>query len=462
MKKTASVILLSMLVLLASCSSMGPVVSSGPDEPIWYPNGRNVSDAACFVAHASALNRNAARDAAYNDLLSQVSEYLGYDVVGRYYRELGEYGSVSQISLEIDSTSTSTYEGYVHYYILAYADTAVIASMRSPQRQRQVEMEAQVESLRLQAMEHYRNNRDVDAIRCLMEAIAIAGEYGIASEGNSADELLERALYWLGNIRIRLSGEDPETGSVTVRVVRDRGLLSPPVVGAPVEASFTVHTHLDGHETFSVPFMTGSNGRFGFEKYHPQMAGEGRVVFSLDLEEWIDEVEDRAGLSYAAPLGNLAQSIVASFDYSLSGVLGNSSVLVIMDEFDENGNILDSTWARDAFISYLEGEGIEPDVASTADQNFSSAIGDLVSAYSQYDWIFWSAAGLADVPVQPDGYTVYVVEGYTMLLNTRTLEIVNLDDITRAVSWGEVRDECLERAFSIYGSTVAANMTPYF
>ena len=66
------------------------------------------------------------------------------------------------------------------------------------------------------------------------------------------------------------------------------------------------------------------------------------------------------------------------------------------------------------------------------------------------------------MPVQPDDYTVYVAQGYTILLNTRTLEISNIDDISRSVDWGTDRQACLEEVFSLYGYTVASNMTPYF
>ena len=84
-----------------------------------------------------------------------------------------------------------------------------------------------------------------------------------------------------------------------------------------------------------------------------------------------------------------------------------------------------------------------------------------MSGYSQYDRVIWSSVGLSEVEVQPEGYTVYVAEGYTMMLDPRTSQIVNLDEITRSVAWGTDRDECLGRLFSRYGLTVAVNMTPY-
>ena len=102
------------------------------------------------------------------------------------------------------------------------------------------------------------------------------------------------------------------------------------------------------------------------------------------------------------------------------------------------------------------------DILITGDSDFTSAMDELVSTYSDYDWIIWSAVGLSPVVEQPDGYEVYVAEGYTLLLDTRGRRIVNLDEITRSVSWGSDREACLQEVFSTYGSSVAGNMSPYF
>ena len=70
------------------------------DRPLWYPNGRRVAGQVCFVAQGSGAGEAASRDDAYNELLVQVSEYLGYDVAGRYYRELVNNQSIADLSLE--------------------------------------------------------------------------------------------------------------------------------------------------------------------------------------------------------------------------------------------------------------------------------------------------------------------------------------------------------------------------
>ena len=119
-----------------------------------------------------------------------------------------------------------------------------------------------------------------------------------------------------------------------------------------------------------------------------------------------------------------------------------------MNEFDESGNILSTSYARDALVSYLEGEGISTQVLDLEGNSIEELIDPLVTDYPAYEWVVISAIGLSDVPVQPDSGTVYVVEGYTMLLNTHSREIVYLDEITRSVSWGDDREACLEKAFS--------------
>lgn len=434
------------------------------DRPLWYPNGRRVSGQVCFVVQGSGAGEAASRDDAYNELLVQVSEYLGYDVAGRYYRELVNNQSIADLSLEVDNSYNAiSSDGRTHYhYLLAFADEDVIIGMRSEAFRRLLAAEAEVVALKASALEHYKANNDVEAIREVLCAMTIASREGVTSEGNSPEDLLALATGYLSSIEIRLSREDGQAGTVRVRVVRNRGLLSPSVSGAPVTASFTVHNHMDGYETFSVPFVTGADGSFIFEEYYPQMTDTGTVHFSLDIDDELAAAEAVTGEAFLYDFRRMAEGIQASFDYDMSKALRDSTVLVIMDEYDGSGRRLETNWARDAFISYFNQEGIETDVASTGDSDFTSAMDELVSTYSDYDWIIWSAVGLSPVVEQPDGYEVYVAEGYTLLLDTRGRRIVNLDEITRSVSWGSDREACLQEVFSTYGSSVAGNMSPYF
>ncbi len=447
-----------MMLLFASCSTM----DDPSDAPYWYPGGRNVRGAVCFVGFGSGINESAARDAAYNDILSQISSYLGYDVVGRYYRELSTNGSISDLSFEIDNTAAAiSFDGTYQYYILSFADEDVISNLISGEYRKIMEAEAQVASLRKEALEYYKANNDVAAVNTLLEAVAVSARYGLTGEGSSKEELLEAAGDYLGNIELRLSQEDPSAPSVTVRAVRAKGLLSPSVTGASVNAGFMVHTHDNTFETFTVPFVTGSDGRFRFVEYYPAMTDSGTVVFSLDIRDAIEEAAAVTGYDFMADFIAEAESVTAEFTYDKGPALDGSTLLVIMNEFDESGNFTNTSYARDAFVSYLDMEGVSIQSLDLEGSSMEELMDSVLTDYPAYEWVVISAAGLSDVPVQPDSENVYVVEGYAMLLNTHSREIVYLDEITRSVSWGDDREKCLEEAFSAYGATMAFNLTAY-
>ena len=349
-------ILLISLLFLVSCTSL---MDDDVDRPLWYPNGRNVKGELCVTVMGEGATAAAGRDAAYNELLEELSSTLGRDVVGRYYRELASNQSISEVSLEIESTYSSiTGDGRHRFFILAYADEAAIEEQQSEAFKALLESEREVEALRASSLGHYKANNDVEAIRELLRALEISSREGLESEGNSPEELLALALERLSAIEIRLSREDAGKGTVRVRVVRDHGLLSPSVAGAPVNALFKMRTHDNELVDFSVPFVTGQDGSFIFEEYYPQMVDTGTVRFTLDIGDEMDAVEAVTGEAFLYDFRRMAESVQASFDYDMDKRLRDGSVLVIMDEHDEDGHRLPTHWARDAFVSYLEGEGI--------------------------------------------------------------------------------------------------------
>ncbi len=467
-KKVGKLILILSLLLLASCSSIGDMIGSqAANAPSWYPGGRSRRGQVCFTAHGSGASEEAAREAAYDELLGTISSYIGEDVSGSYYRELSANRSIEELSLEIDRTEVgSTVDGSFHYYILAYADEAVISSQRSAEYQAYLDAEAQVVSMRNESLSYYRDNQDVDAVSTLIQAIPLSWQHGISSEGNRVDDLMSQAMEYLGALRFRLSRTDEDTGSVRVRLVRDRGLLSPVVVGAPVRADFSIREHRGGTAPYSIPYQTDRNGYFNFEEDYPPMVNTGTVTFSVDLEAVISRAEAVTGTALFEPMRALIDDRSASFDYDIASAIDVGAVLVVMNEYDEAGHQLPSSYASDAFTSYLEAEGIgtETNVGLSADDDMAVVLDRLLSDYSSYEWIVLSNVGLSNVSVQPsDGTTVYVAEGYTMLLNTRTRSVEYLDEITREVSWqGATREENLQQVFSIYGSSVAVNIASFF
>lgn len=450
---------ISILLLLTACTSFSSVMNIDElSEPSWMIRTPERRGMTAFTASASGSNEDQAFNAAANALLDSVSSYLGYDIRSRYYRELTLFSSVSELGLSIANRSYS--DGVC--YLLAYADSGALEAQRSDEYRAVLEREARISDLIAEAMAYYRENNDVDAINSYLEAISVSASGDIFTPDYKADVLLERALGWLKNIRITVSGVSEDNGTATVRVRRNRGLFSPAVSNAPIEATLPVRRSDGSIVSYTIPMRTGSDGRAYFGDYYPPMANSGRVTFSLDLSEQLSSAAENTPAGFFDEFESVLSGVSASFEYDIRSRKAEEGIVVVFNEFSDRGELYDSSYAEDAFIGFLQDEGIEVVEAEGIYDELSEAVEDIHFRYPDMKYLVWGRAGITGEDITPQGRTVRVSGGYTVLASLSDGAIIAEDSITQSVNWGEGEEEpYLEELFARYGKAVAAFIVQY-
>lgn len=439
--------LIALLFLLISCRSVSAMLESAyTGVPAWALLKPEARGYVYFVSSSDADSSSQRYNENYRELLSQVSEALGYEVTGTYYRELSTLGTISDLGLRIKETREN--DGIL--YMLAEADDTVFETMRSPEYIAEKDRRERIEALSDEAMEYYRSNNDIAALDCWIRAADVLSEGPVP--GYSAEEFLSKAADIAKNIKFRIADRSPETGECTLIVSRDKGVLSPRVTEAPILVTIQVHDHDDSYYSFSYREVTGEDGKVAFSKKYPRMADIGTVDFSLDLstkdityEPLIREIEDTR----------------ISFDYAIESRAAREGIVIAFSEYDENGEELASSWSEKAFVSYLEKDGITVTVASISGSEWEAVLAEAGKRFSDKKYIIWSRVGRDAGKHTPLGDYVMSSQGYTVLADLETGEIIAYDYDTQSVAWGKDASSVTEELFTSYGRLIAAQLARY-
>lgn len=440
-------IILSLVLLLSSCRSVSTLLESAyTGVPSWALMKPEEKDRIFFVSSSGAESSSQRYNENYRQLLSQISQELGYEVTGTYYRELSTLGTISDLGLRISAVKEN--EGIL--YMLAEAESAVFETKRSAEYIAEKDRRERLEALSEEAMEYYKSNNDIAALDAWIRAAEVLSEGPVP--GYSAEEFLSKAAEIAKNIRFTITDRAPEKGECTLIVSRDRGVLSPRVTEAPILVTIQVHDHDDVFYSFSYREVTGEDGRVAFKKKFPRMADIGTVSFSLDLS-----TQD---ITYE-PLIREIEDTKITFDYAIESSASKEGIVIAFSEYDENGEELSSSWSEQAFISFLEKDGINVTVASISGDVWEEVLAEARKRFPDKKYIIWSRVGRDGGKRTPLGDYVTSSQGYTVLADLETGEMLHYDIETQSVAWGSDVSGVTEELFTSYGRLIAAQFVRY-
>ena len=445
MKRVILIILIS--IFLISCSSISTVMEAAyTGIPTWAIKKPEKKGLKYFVSSSNDENQNQRVNTIYRDLLSQISQELGYEVTSTYYRELSNLGTIADLGLEI--IERKEVDGTLYY--LAVADESSFESKRSQDYKLELERASRIKALDEQAILYFKDNNDIAALNCFISAVNILNEGPALSYRK--EDFLNSAIEIAKSIKFKLSDVDPNSGECTLIVSRDRGALSPRVVEAPILVTIMVHDHNGEYYEYSYREITDEKGRVAFYKKFPRMANIGSVTFSLDIprqdiqsKELVKEIEETK----------------ITFDYSIVNKSSREGIVIAFSEWDENGEILSTTYSSDAFKKYLENDGIKVVSAIINGSEFDEVLKSAQERFPDKRYLIWSRVGRNTTHTTPLGDYVTSSQGYTVLADLKTGEMLYYDYDTQSVAWGSDWDKVNQELFSSYGTIIASQIARY-
>jgi len=446
-------IILMFSLVLSSCSSLSSLVRSQVEGlPSWVYSPQTRSDQVAYVGRGTDMVSYNARLLAYEDILAQISAYVGEDVRDAYYRELTTTNAIVDLNLSISNEYERTEtRGQHQMYLLARLDANLLAGKRTSVYNEILERDAQIEVLLKEADRAYRANDDTSAIDLYLQAAILASQGPVNVKKHEVSNLLEKAQTFLTSLRFTLRDADQTKATVTVYVRRKSRLLSPKVLKAPVHATFQARNSLGKPYTDFLQFNTATDGFFTFIPYNQGLQKSGEVIFSVDFSRLREQISSVFDQETIAPILAAMDACRIEFPYTVSSPVTEKTVVAAIQAFSQEGVLLSHTGALQTFSEELALDTIPVVQLSLGTLELEDQLSELRSRYPQGGLALLGTVGVVRTEVVRQ-QQVAVASGRVQVYDLGTQSVLYDTKEVEAVASGQTMDAARDAAFKRFGS----------
>ncbi len=354
-----SILLLS-ITLFTGCSTLRAWVQ---DVPVWViEKPANTLTKVFFVSEGIDPDgfEMTARQFAYEGLLTEVSEFLGYSTDETYSRELLQTGAITDLELIITEEFIRESEEGLQVYIIAESNRKTISKLVRDNLDTIKADEERIDAPEAEAKDAYKRQEDYQAFLSYIEAAQIAYTSPLAESQARYDGLMRNAISVLEGLNIASEASDPDQGVFTVKVTRGTGIFAPKIEGLPLAASFPIKNAAGKVRQQELQDTTDSKGLLTIAPTHTNFRGSGVVRVYLDLEEVLTSLSESIGADdpYVIELRSLIVKKSIEFEFSISSDIAGSVIVVAFLDYKKNGSLTSDTVTLDSLISSLKADGI--------------------------------------------------------------------------------------------------------
>ncbi|HHT79977.1 MAG TPA: hypothetical protein GXZ69_01880 [Spirochaetales bacterium] len=446
------VMALIVLVLFSSCTSFSNLVRSQVEGiPSWVYNPVVSSNRTAFVGKGNTQLIFNAKLMAYEDILKQVSDFIGEPVQDLYYRELTTTDAIEDFGLNIvNEYSKSDSRSPSQYYLLATADTAKLESKRTSVYNAVLQRDEDIAALIRKADSAYRANNDIEAIMLYFDAALIASEGPVTNKKYELDALLAKSITFINALKFSLSKSDPLQATATVQLRRRSRLLSPKVLNAPVVAEFDALNSLGARYADSLLFNTASEGFIQFVPYNYGLVGNGSIRFSVDFSSAMLTLAERIPQETLEPLQQALDKHGIDFSYSLVSGFASKKIIGDIREYEYTGTLRNTKEALSALLELYDSRGVTISPVSLIQEEEGDLYDEVALKAPGTNLVVRGKAGVVDES-QIGDQSVVVVTGSIQLWDMSKRLLLSDTLEVEAVAFAPLAEDAKKKAFRRFG-----------
>ena len=442
-------VLFVMVLTLCSCTSFNAILKSNMTGlPTWYyENDMGVGKGnRGIVGEGVASTQRQAELLAYSDVISKLSNLIGYELGQEEYRELSVLGTLTEFNLSvIDTFQNISSDGIYSFYVHAAIDEELLDKATTEEAKTRAQITAMVEELVLEGDEYVKSGQETRAAKNYLQAMVLGYGHDYIDKEYSFDELLDVVMGLLENASLSFVAERPAQGTCTIVLSRKGMFVSSAVKGAEVLATYTAIDTRGVAYMDQFVYVTDDLGQFSFNAINQSLARKGQVTFDLNLFDELIALENLAGEKAMAGLRKLIESKELVFNYDKTYMLGSIAVAVI--EHDELGYVTGVTKTSDYLTDKLVADGAQAAAFYAELDDEGDVLYEMTHSGRNEDCLLVIRVGLTGQIVSASGVYCASAEGLATLFDTKTGAILYQSEIIKSNAFAEDADQAVAEAF---------------
>lgn len=428
-----------LLVLVTGCSSIGAVIRSNMSGyPSWYynPQANQNKNQIGFAGVGRSSTQRQATLLAYEDILSQLGEYLGDEPDNEAYRELSMLGTIGLYGLSVKDTQMLVEGNETVVFVRVSANKKLMEEASSEETKRRAKVLNEIQDFVQQGIDYLKAGKETRGLTCFLDAMCDAWNQDYLPSRYSFDNLLDETLDILSSMTISLESQSPEIASCKVVMTRKEGIVPSKVKDGEVLATYKALDIGENEYNDSFVYSTDQNGSFVFTPLNYSLQRTGSIVFSLNFGSQLEKLElCGVGPEVMQKLRSEIDSKTVEFLFERDYSLGSISVCGI--EYDEKGYAVDFVRMTNYLKKRYTDDGAPVLEFLASNEDVDGILAEYTQKGNVQDCFLLLRIGLVEDAQSMTGLSMATVTGNAVLYKTSDMSVLYDSGIVAATGFAE-------------------------
>ncbi len=424
MKKTLILLVFSFL-LFTSCISGNNEINL-QSVPNWVSEKYSDEFLNYYVVEGYGDTEIIAKKDALKTFYDELSSFILIEDETAFINELYDNYSYEDLTIKIIKQFDEIIDSRVHVIFLITADKKTIDEKNLERINREEQITAELKNFEETSNAYYRENKDLQSIRELIDAYIYAQENDFILQ---SDDYLNMIISRVKALNITVYGKR-DLYNLEIRLNREEGFIDPLVIDGEILVSYNSKDIKFDNYLIEQDLYSDNNNLFYFDIENTNINLDGLIIFKINLDEKLKLLRSKNFNDAANQIEFAIKEKV--FSYNKISHLADKTIILSTIENDINQNTRESV-----STDFLKEKLLEQKANVTVKENLN--INNIQQYQNQADYLFLFRAevvnkeeGLKSIVLSHGSLEVYDLSTLDLVFDSTLIDSMALEDSIEA------------------------------